>query len=1220
MNTRNRFEQAPAQVMRVKFLIVLVSLFCFFNNPVSAQTRGWGRNDSGQLGIGNADDPQPSPITLGSSANDVTGISGGQFHTLFLKADGTVQATGANNDGQLGDGTTNTRTTLEPVIGLSNVVAVSAGARHSLALLSNGTVMAWGRTFEGQLGGGGNSCNPSTGKCVIPGIIPGLSNVIAIDAGWNHSLALKSDGTVWAWGRNSNGQVGKGTVGSADPCLCQPVVQVGVGVTGFNNIIAIGGGNSHSIALKSDGTVWVWGDNAFGTVGNGAAGGNQSLPVQNTNITGVSQIAAGFHFNIALKPDGTVFAWGFNLRGNMGNGTSGQAVLSPVQSTISNVIDIKTAGAHTLAKKSDGSIWAWGWNQMGEIGIGAADTGSGCQCRSTPVQTLTGAGNPVFAVGFDHSFAATPSINPAAGSNVFLVGENLNITFDSVTAAGTTSYTAIDPNSTGLGTGSFTVLPNSPAYNINTTAAYSGNIKVCMTIPTVSDPATFNALAMLHGEPPDLVDRTISRDYAKREICAQVTSLSPFVLAQSAPSPGSLGFALSASSVNENAGTGTLTVTRTGGSSGAVSVDYSTGDGTATGGVGCGAGVDYVTSSGTLFWPDGDTAEKTFTVSICDDVADESDETINLTLSNPTGGATLGTSAATLTITDDDEADDDGDGISNSNDNCPSTPNPDQLNTDGDSEGDACDADDDNDGVSDADEIAAGSDPLDPNSTPEVCDGLDNDLNDGVDEGFVDTDGDGQANCVDSDDDNDGVSDAAEVAAGSDPLNPASTPEVCDGADNDLNEGVDEGFPNTDGDGQANCVDADDDNDGQTDADETACGSDPLNAASRAADNDSDNRPDCVDPDDDNDAVPDGADNCQFTANSDQANNDGDALGDVCDSDDDNDGVVDDADNCRLTPNPNQANNDGDALGDACDSDDDNDGVLDVADNCPLVSNPDQTDTDGDGLGDACDQPANNDNQIVFSSTRDGNFEIYRMMSDGTGVTRLTNHNAGDFDPSLSPDGTRIAFTSTRHGNFEIYVMNADGTGVARLTNHSSLDGFPAWSPDGTKLAFTSTRHGNSEIYVMNADGTGVTRLTNHSQIDANPAWSPDGGKIAFTSTRHGNFEIYVMNANGTGVTRLTNHSQEDAFPTWSPDGTRIAFMSTRHGNAEIYTMNANGTGVTRLTTNSALDLEPAWNSAGKIAFGSTRDGNLEIYTMNADGTNVTRLTNHQGWDISPDW
>jgi hypothetical protein len=166
---------------------------------------------------------------------------------------------------------------------------------------------------------------------------------------------------------------------------------------------------------------------------------------------------------------------------------------------------------------------------------------------------------------------------------------------------------------------------------------------------------------------------------------------------------------------------------------------------------------------------------------------------------------------------------------------------------------------------------------------------------------------------------------------------------------------------NNDSDALGDICDPDDDNDGQSDVDEIACGSDPLNGGSKSPDNDNDNIPDCVDPDDDNDGVSDATDNCPFVSNPSQANNDGDGLGDACDSDDDNDGVLDGVDNCPFTPNPSQANNDGDGDGDACDADDDNDGVLDGADNCPFTPNSSQVDTDGDGIGNACDVDDDND-------------------------------------------------------------------------------------------------------------------------------------------------------------------------------------------------------------------------------------------------------------------
>ena len=344
--------------------------------------------------------------------------------------------------------------------------------------------------------------------------------------------------------------------------------------------------------------------------------------------------------------------------------------------------------------------------------------------------------------------------------------------------------------------------------------------------------------------------------------------------------------------------------------------------------------------------------------------------------------------------------DTDGDGVSDATDNCTEVSNATQTNTDGDATGDACDIDDDNDGVSDATEIAAGSDPLNASSLPETCDGADNDLDGSVDDGFLNTDGDAQANCVDLDDDNDGVSDIDEIAAGSDPLVAGSSPETCDGVDNDVDGTVDEGFTNTDGDGQANCVDPDDDNDGVSDVDEIAAGSDPLVANSLpetcdGSDNDLDGtvdegftntdgdaQADCVDSDDDGDGftdaaeiaagsnplnassapeICDGADNdLDGSVDEGFTNTEGDSQANCVDTDDDNDGVTDategtsgsDPLNASSTPEVcdgadndlNQGtdegflNTDGDAQANCVDPDDDNDNIFDEVDESPLVA------------------------------------------------------------------------------------------------------------------------------------------------------------------------------------------------------------------------------------------------------------------------------------------
>jgi Tol biopolymer transport system component len=216
--------------------------------------------------------------------------------------------------------------------------------------------------------------------------------------------------------------------------------------------------------------------------------------------------------------------------------------------------------------------------------------------------------------------------------------------------------------------------------------------------------------------------------------------------------------------------------------------------------------------------------------------------------------------------------------------------------------------------------------------------------------------------------------------------------------------------------------------------------------------------------------------------------------------------------------------------------------------------------------------------------------EIYVMRSDGTGVTRLTNHSAPDEDPHFSPDGSKIAFTSFRSGNSEIWVMDADGANPRNLTNDGGFDAEPAWSPDGTRIAFNSCRGGNCDIYVINADGTGLRRLTFHPTNDGQPTWSASGS-VAFISDRTGNFEITVVAVDQVGspeapVTQLTATAEREDFPAWSPDGQQIAFAR----NNDLYVMNSDGANVRRLTTDGALNERPAWTpDSQRLVFSAHR-------------------------------
>jgi len=272
--------------------------------------------------------------------------------------------------------------------------------------------------------------------------------------------------------------------------------------------------------------------------------------------------------------------------------------------------------------------------------------------------------------------------------------------------------------------------------------------------------------------------------------------------------------------------------------------------------------------------------------------------------------------------------------------------------------------------------------------------------------------------------------------------------------------------------------------------------------------------------------------------------------------------------------------------------------------------------------------------KIAFTSTRDGNNEIYLMNPDGSEQTRLTNNPALDYTPGWSPDGSKIVFSSDRDGNGEIYVMNADGSGQTRLTNNLAPDYFPAWSPDGARIAFTRQMTGtNLEIFVMNANGTGEVNITNSPTNDQMPAWSPNGTRLAFASDRDApTLELYTMNVDGSGITRLTNNPNGiDYYPAWSPDGTKIAFTTDRVSNPhsydfalEVFVMNADGTNQTNLTNHGRGDLNPAWAPDGsRIIFASDRATAQyvpQLYSMNSNGTDVIRLTNTAATDVLPAW
>jgi alpha-tubulin suppressor-like RCC1 family protein len=310
---------------------------------------------------------------------------------------GAAWSWGGNGSGQLGTGTMTGRTSAAAITSLTEVVEVEAGRQHTIALRADGTVRAWGFNEMGQLGDGTTTNRPS------PVPVTGLSGVIGIAAGHYHSLALLADGTVRAWGYGSFGQLGNGTTTSAQ--------RTPVTVSPLSGVVAIAGGRDMSYALRSDGTTWGWGLNTTGQVGDGTTA-TRTSPARVGTLTGVTAIAGGRDHGLAVRSDGTVWAWGDNTQGQVGDGTTTNR-LSPVQvSGLTGATSVAAGAYHSLALLGTGAVRAWGQNSSGQLGDGTTTR------RPLPVVVPGVTGATTIAAGRQHSLAVvTNGAVRAWGSN-----------------------------------------------------------------------------------------------------------------------------------------------------------------------------------------------------------------------------------------------------------------------------------------------------------------------------------------------------------------------------------------------------------------------------------------------------------------------------------------------------------------------------------------------------------------------------------------------------------------------------------------------------------------------------------------------------------------------------------------------------------------------------------------------------------------------------------
>lgn len=368
----------------------------------------WGSGTTGQLGDSSNFIDRLRPVqTLGIAG--VKAITGGNNFSLALLSDGTVWTWGRNSSGQLGDGTNIEHWVPKQVYGVSNIVAIAAGDSHSMALRSDGTVFAWGNNSDGRLGDGTDIERSAPVQVVGVGGSGFLCDIVGISAGDAHSLALRSDGAVFAWGSNDFGQLGNNN--PPTPSFT-PIQVLGVGGAGFlSNIIAISAANQgeHCVALRSNGKVFAWGRNDSGQLGDGT-NIQRNTPIQVLGVGGsgflnnIESIEAGRTHTLALNSKKFVFAWGRNDNGQLGDGTNTNKntptqVLAVGGSGFLNNIVSLAASDHCLALTSDGLVIAWGRNNAGQLGDNTTTD------KNIPVNVITISNVKAIGVGLFQSLA-----------------------------------------------------------------------------------------------------------------------------------------------------------------------------------------------------------------------------------------------------------------------------------------------------------------------------------------------------------------------------------------------------------------------------------------------------------------------------------------------------------------------------------------------------------------------------------------------------------------------------------------------------------------------------------------------------------------------------------------------------------------------------------------------------------------------------------------------
>lgn len=338
----------------------------------------WGRNNHGQIGNGTTGANVLYPVQITAAGNGWVSVSAGggddtssyahsSGHSVAIKADGTLWAWGHNDYGQLGLGDTISRNVPEQVGGESDWSGVSVGDSHTLAIKASGTLWSWGWNRFGQLGIGGMR---DTDVHSTPVQIGTAYKWVSVSVGGFHTLAIRDDNTLWSWGDNKYGQLGNVTTLSERLPNDYWPIQVGT----ESDWKSVNAGGFHTLATRSNNTLWVWGDNEYGQLGNGMITENKYVPIQESDDQNWSSVSGGGNHTVAIKNNNELWTWGYNYWGQHASGNRLHVTTTPIQvDSISSWLSLTTGFEYTAAIRDDYTLWTWGSNNYGQLGDGTRE-------------------------------------------------------------------------------------------------------------------------------------------------------------------------------------------------------------------------------------------------------------------------------------------------------------------------------------------------------------------------------------------------------------------------------------------------------------------------------------------------------------------------------------------------------------------------------------------------------------------------------------------------------------------------------------------------------------------------------------------------------------------------------------------------------------------------------------------------------------------------------